>query len=178
MNTPTVAEMTQRVRGFSLIELLVAVAVLAIITTLAFPAFQAPPHGHRGRAATETVSSQMRCGRSASRKQYPDLLEAIPAPANWCVGISNATGCACGTAGSCQYGPAAALAENNVRAENFSGVSLAATQAELQIDSRRGGTATSTTLTLTGGSSKEGRVTITPLGRVSICGNVGGYASC
>lgn len=170
--------MTQHERGFSLIELLVAIVVLAIITTLAFPAFQATRDGARVRAATEAVYSQMQFARSESVKQNRDLFVSITAGANWCIGLSNATGCTCGTAGSCQYGPAAALAENNVRAENFAGVSLATTQTELQIDNRRGGTATSTTLTLTGGSSKEGRVTISTLGRVSICGNVGGYASC
>lgn len=170
--------MTRRVHGFSLIELLVAIAVLAIITTLAFPAFQATRDGARVRAATEAVYSHLQFARSESVKQNRDLFVSVTAGASWCVGLSNATGCACGTAGSCQYGPAAALAENNIRAADFVGVSLATTQAEMQIDNRRGGTATSTTLTLTGGSSKEGRVTISPLGRVSICGNVGGLSSC
>lgn len=170
--------MTQKQAGFSLVELMVTIVVLAIIAAVALPSFQGMRDSARVRAATEAVYSQLQFARSESVKQNRDLFVSITTGASWCIGISNATGCVCGTAGSCQFGPAAALAENNVLSENFVGVSLASTQAELQIDNRRGGTATSTTLTLTGGSSREGRVTISPLGRVSVCGNVGGYTAC
>lgn len=170
--------MTQKDAGFSLVEVMVVIAVLAIVAAVALPSFQGMRDGARVRAATEAIYSQLQFARSESVKQNRDLFVTVTTGATWCVGISNVTGCVCGTAGSCQYGPTTALAENNLRAEAFVGVSLASSATELQIDNRRGGTAATTTLTLTGGSSKEGRVIMSPLGRISICGNAGGYPAC
>ena len=170
--------MTRKQAGFSLVELMVVIAVLAIIAAVALPSFQGMRDAARVRSAVEAVYSQLQFARSESVKQNRDLFVSVTTGASWCVGISNVTGCACGTPGSCQFGPAGALAENNVLAENFVGVSLASNLTEFLIDNRRGGTAAAATLTLTGGSSKTGSVTISPLGRVSICGNAGGYPSC
>lgn len=168
----------QKHKGFSLVELMVVVAVIAIIALVAVPSFQGMRDSARVKAAAEAVYSHIQFARSESVKQNRDLFVSVKAGATWCVGISNVAGCDCATVASCQFGPAAALSERNLTSSDFSGITMATTLAELQIDSRRGSTGTTATVTVTGSSSRSAQIGVLPLGRTTICGNVGGMPAC
>lgn len=166
------------VRGFTLIELMVTIVVLAILAALAAPTFNDMRDRARVRAAAEAIYSHVQFARSETLKQSRNLFVRVSAGATWCVGISNATACDCGTANSCTFGPAGALVEHNLRAAEYPGVTIATTQADVEIDSRRAGTAAATQITVTGAGTYEARVVMSKLGKTAICGNVGGYPAC
>lgn len=172
--------MNKRFRGFTLIELMVTVAVLGVIAAIAAPALLAMRDQHRIRSAAEAVYAHLQFARSESVKQDRNLWVHSTAGTGWCIGIANATGCDCNTPGSCQFGPAGALVEHNVVSGDFVGITLATTQADIEFNSRRGAvvTAGGTTITLTGANGYQAQISTQPMGRVRLCGNMGRYPAC
>lgn len=172
--------MKRRTTGVTLIELMVTIAIVAIIAAMAAPPLIAMRDQHRIRSAAEAVYSHLQFARTESIKQDRNLwVRSVPGT-NWCIGISNATGCDCNTASSCRFGPAANLVEHNIVSSDFVGISLATTQANIEINSRRGAvvTAGGTTITLTGAGGYQAQVSTLPMGRVHLCGNMGRYPAC
>lgn len=164
-----------KLMGFTLVELLVTIAVIAIIASVSAPSFLSMRDQARTRAAAEAVFAQVQYARTESIKQSRDLWVTAAPGVNWCIGISNAAGCDCNTAGSCQFGPAGNLMEHNIRSVDFSGITLDATATEIQFDSRRGiVNGTGNTLTVSGAGGYEVKIITSKLGRVRMCGDVGG----
>lgn len=166
-------------RGFSLVELMVTLTVLAILLSVAVPSFQNIRDTSRVRAAAEAVYAHMQFSRSESVKQNRNLFVSLTTGTNWCIGISNSSGCNCATANSCRFGPAANLVENNLASADFSGISLASDQASIQFESRRGGNENPGTITLTGANALAISIIHSARGRIRLCSdNVGGYPAC
>ncbi|GAB3192653.1 pilus assembly FimT family protein [Hydrogenophaga aquatica] len=172
--------MKKRTRGVTLIELMVTIAVVAIIAAIAAPPLMAMRDQHRIRSAAEAVYAHLQFARTESVKQDRNLWVHANTGTSWCIGISNATGCDCNTAGSCRFGPAAALVEHNVASGDFVGISLAATQTDFEFNSRRGTVVTGggTTITLTGANSYQAQISTDLTGRIRLCGNMGRYPAC
>lgn len=64
MPTPLEAPMSYRARGFTLIELMVVVAIVAILVAIAYPSYQdAVRKGHRGQAKADLVELAQRAER-------------------------------------------------------------------------------------------------------------------
>ena len=177
--------MKQLERGLSLVELLVTIAILGILASIAAPSFQSMLERRRLIAATEGVYAHLQFARSEAVKFGRDanLNVSIKTGTPWCLGISNATAsCNCNTAAACVYGPAAVM-ERNLIGSEFTNIALTTTQANTQIDSIRGGFTnfTNGSITLTSSpSSLTTQVFFSRVGRVRICSssNVGGYPSC
>lgn len=172
--------MRTRQSGLTLVEAMVVIAIVAIIAAIAAPSYLGMRDSQRVRAAAEAVYSHVQFARSESVKQDRNLWVRTTAGANWCVGISNATGCDCSAAASCRFGPATNLVEHNLVSTDFSGITLGTTAANLEFDSRRGTVAGggNATITITGANGLQGQVRIAPLGGVSLCGNMGRYPAC
>lgn len=173
--------MTRYPKGFTLLELMVVLTILAIIVSVAFPSFQDIRDRNRARAAAESVFFYMQFARSESVKQDRNLFVRIQDGANWCLGISNATDCDCNTDASCQFGPAGALAEQNLRATDFSDITLSATQAEVAFDSRRGtipALPNEGVITIAGAGGNAAEVRFSSRGRIRLCGDIRGYPAC
>lgn len=179
-NNPSI---TFRSHGLSLVELLVTIAIIGILASLAAPSFQSMLEKRRLIAATEGVYAHLQFARSEAVKFGRDanLNVSIKTGTPWCLGISNATpSCDCNTAAACVYGPVAVM-ERNLIGSEFTNVTMATNQANVQIDSIRGGFGgTAGTITLTSPSSLTTKVIFSRLGRVRICSNsnVSGYPSC
>lgn len=170
--------------GFTLVELLITIVVIAILSSIAAPSFQSMLERRRLIAATEGVYAHLQFARSEAVKfgLAANLNVSIKTGTPWCLGISNATAsCDCNTAGACVYGPAEAMERNLVGSE-FNNVALTTNRANAQVDGIRGGFGgTAGTVTLTSSPSNlTTSIVFSHLGRVKICSpsGIGGYPSC
>ncbi|WP_019592243.1 GspH/FimT family pseudopilin [Thioalkalivibrio sp. ALRh] len=86
---------TSRQSGFTLIELMITIAVLVILITLAVPAFNLAEQ-RRVIGAAESALDQIQTARSEAIKQGQDIHFVTWADGNdWCHGISNTPACDC-----------------------------------------------------------------------------------
>jgi type IV fimbrial biogenesis protein FimT len=158
-------------RGFTLVEVVIAVTVLAVLATLALPSFGGRVRHERLRSAAETLAADFGDARfEAAERGVTVYLHIEPGPA-WCWSVGATPGCSCGAAAAC--GPASA------RASDHPGVELvAATDARFDADgtSVAGGSAL-----LRSASGEQLQVDVTRLGRARICAPaapVSGYPAC
>lgn len=169
--------------GFTLVELLIAVVVIAILAAAAVPAYQNMIETRRLVAAAESVYAQIQFARSESIKLNQNLYVSVQTNSTpWCVGITNSsTGCSCSTSGNCVYGPTGSTVERVLSGGDYQSISLQTNQTKLDLDGMRGSFgSTAGTITLTSGGGKVARVIFAPLGRIRLCGvdGVGGYPEC
>jgi type IV fimbrial biogenesis protein FimT len=165
--------MRRRARGLTLLELLVTLAIVAVMMTLALPSFGSILARHRLKAAAEQMAADLGELRLISAQRGQALHLSLQPGAQWCYALATASGCDCRMRQSCQL--------KTVRATDHPGVTLLA-GAELPVDARhvgplqRGGQAL-----LQGSEGAQLRVGLTPLGRPQVCapgGAVPGYPGC
>lgn len=184
----------QRQTGFTLVELMIAVAVLVILATLAVPSFTTYLEKARLRGAADDVINLVAQARQAGVKFDRDVNLAVVGNGNaWCLGASMqgnapavgdplpaAADCDCTDADQCVVDGQRLV----VGSTQHGGISLSDPPASLTFDGRMGiekeGDADSLDLT-----SRNGRyavtINISPLGQATVCsttGNILGYPEC
>ena len=165
--------MRRSARGLTLLELLVTLAIVAVMMTLALPSFGSIVARHRLKAAAEQLSADLGELRllAAQRGQALDL--NLQPGTQWCYALATASGCDCRVPQSCQM--------KTVRAIDHPGVTLLA-GAELRVDANNiGPLQHSGQALLQGAEGAQLRVGLTPLGRPTVCalrGTVPGYPAC
>ncbi len=160
--------------GFSLTELLVVIALIGIIASIAIPSFQGMIEKNRLKAAIESLAADLMFARTEAIKRSTNLDVSISIDgASWCYGIDNDnTHCDCSTADDC--------AIKTVKGSLFSGTILDADD-NTTFDFRRGSAkAIGSTLSTRNYSA---RVRVSSIGRVRICIPAGstairGYDGC
>jgi type IV fimbrial biogenesis protein FimT len=163
-----VSQFGTRIRGFTLIELMITVAVLAILVALAVPNLQDALRKRRVAGAVEAVYSQVQFARSEAIKRSQDTSIVITTTSPWSIAVAgNAT----------------------VSGNDYSDVSIAASpDTTVTFDGVRGLRSAPAvasgdeTLTLTLGTY-QAAVVVGVVGRVRICTPtgataVGGYPAC
>lgn len=176
-------------QGFTLVELMVTVAVLAVLASVAVPSYQNMIETRRLVAATEAVYAQFQFYRSEAIKsgRETDMNVSIRAGTSWCLGMSNTSAsCDCTTPNMCRYGPDLDASgspdlERNLMGSEFQGISLSTTAANVLVDSAQGAfPGGGGSITLTSPSSKTTKIIVSKFGRVRICtaSGVGGYPVC
>ncbi|MEA3638504.1 MAG: GspH/FimT family pseudopilin [Lamprobacter sp.] len=165
-------------------EVIVAVAVLSIILSVAAPSFSDMMNRNRLKVAAEAIYAHLQFVRSEAIKQGRDLFVRIKlgddsVSENWCVGISNSSGCDCDTSGSCRYGPAASLIENNLSSANHDAIKLQSNRTGIKFDSRRGTSNVVGTVSVINANLDSISIIISSRGRVRLCSNdIAGYSGC
>jgi type IV fimbrial biogenesis protein FimT len=166
-----------RQRGLTLLELIVALAIVAVLTTLAVPSFAGMLARHRLKAAAEQLQMDLAELRLMSAQRGQPLYLDVHAGTQWCYALAVASGCDCRVPQGCQM--------KSVRAADHPGVTLLEGDA-LVIDARSSGPSPGRPALL---QSSEGRgiegarlrVGLSPLGRPKICAPgaaVPGYPGC
>lgn len=183
--------------GFSLIELMIAVAILAILVSLAAPVMDLVEK-RRLTAAAEAVYGQIQLARSEAVKQGTDmhLNYQSDGSATWCLGVNNGADCDCTVvdAAAANYcgipvdGSATQVLQV-VKSTDFANISSATgAPSNVTLNYVRGGATglggTEGTFTFTSAKGLEIRVVMNVLGRVRTCSpatagkTVAGYAPC
>lgn len=102
-------------RGFTLIELAITLAVLAVLGTLALPSLGRSLERHRLQAAAQALVADLSEARfEAARRGVPLHFEAR-AGASWCWAVTSAPGCRCDQAGACRLASVQADEHRGVR---------------------------------------------------------------
>ncbi|EGJ11376.1 MULTISPECIES: GspH/FimT family pseudopilin [Rubrivivax] len=158
--------------GLTLLEAMIALAIVALLASLAVPSFGSAAERARLRMAAETLAADLGEARfEAARRGQPLHLD-VHAGADWCWAIATDSGCGCGSERGCQL--------KTERAADHRGIRLLdAAPARLEAD----GEAQAQPRPAVFESSRGERlqVSLSPLGRARICapaGVVSGYAAC
>lgn len=196
--------MHPRPDGFTLLELLIAMAVLAILISLATPGMSGYFANQRLAGAAQQLYSQLQLARSeAIARGVPVTLTVVTdGSSNWAYGMSHVNN-------PCNPAVTSATATNACRmvvsdgdaaldpgtgavdpddlvlvrtgSEDFPGVVLAgAGSASVSFDPVRG-MASGRQFTLNGSNGNQLRVSVSLLGRVALCspdGRLSGYQDC
>lgn len=166
--------MARGARGFTLLEAATAVALVAIVATLALPSFGAAMERSRLKAAAEALASDLQEARfEAARRGQALHVELSPGPA-WCWSVSTAPGCGCGAA-ACRLKAATAAEHAGVTLVEARSASFTPTGGpDVPAPVNAGATFES-------GHGERLRVELSALGRARICAphaRVSGYAPC
>ncbi|HLL18994.1 MAG TPA: GspH/FimT family pseudopilin [Rubrivivax sp.] len=152
-------------RGLTLIELVITLAVLAILSAVALPSIGASLDRHRLQASAHALAADIGEARFEAARRGQALHLQASAGADWCWSVSVNPDCPCGQAQTCQL--------QNVRAVDHPGVQIVSAQA-LRLDGA--GVAQAGTAALL--QSRRGdrlRVDVSALGRTRICSVSGSW---
>lgn len=168
-------------KGLSLLELMIAVAIVAIVVTLGAPAISDVQRGAALSGAVENVYFGMQQARSHAVRQSSDIQVDFTAGQNWCIGTTDQTDCDCAVANSCTVDGV----ENVLRAQDFPGITLPAlafgTDNQTTFDGTRGLTLNNSGSASFSNGTDTVRINLNEVGRVHICvvsGELGDYPPC
>lgn len=158
-------------QGLTLLELVIAMAVLAVLSALALPALGSRLQQHRLDAAAEALVADINEARFEAARQGRSLhLVMQPGPA-WCWSVASTASCPCGLAQSCEL--------RHARGENHAGVVLAQ-GSPLQLLAT-GQADHPVQALLESRNGRQLRVDVLSMGRARICATRGGstrYPAC
>ena len=169
--------------GFTLVELLVALAVVALLTTTAVPAMARLLDQARLRAATQTLAEEFRQARNHAISQQRSVYFGFSGrPDGWCYGWRDSHACDCRSRAATTECRDHSLGLLHVRTStDFPAVRLLARGPATRVSVRFSpvrGTASGASVSLKSRYA-ESRVIVSPLGRVRVCSpNARGTAAC
>src|SRR5690349_5755491 len=88
-------------RGFSLIEILVTTAVLAVLLAVALPSYTSFLAQKNLKNVTEDLYNFIKTGQSQALMRHKSIYISFNTVGSWCYGMSDAGPCSCATANSC-----------------------------------------------------------------------------
>ncbi len=169
----------QATKGFTLVELMVVIAVAAILAAVAMPTYRELMDNYRVRKAGEDVISLIANARSNAVKLHRQVNVSFASGASWCAGAKssaaptagslagNATACDCTSPTACLVD----TAELVIPTGKHPGVSMGSATSALVFNGVTGATVglTGSVITLASPLNKfTATVTVTPLGQSSL----------
>jgi type IV fimbrial biogenesis protein FimT len=169
---PRRASGAYRARGLTLIELMVVIAITAILASLALPSFGRQMARTHLKSAAERVAADLSEARFESARRGVAMHAHFEPGAQWCYTVGTAPRCTCGAPQYC--------AVRIVHGSEHKGVSLLAA-ADLHFEPVQGTADAATAAELRAADGEELRVQMTRLGRAKICapgGSTMNYPRC
>jgi len=180
--------------GFTLIEMMVVLAVLAIIVTAAVPGMGSFLDSNKLRGATGDFYADMQYARSESIKRNINVSVSITSDGgtSWCYGISTSAGCDCTITDSTDASACVLpqSGENILKvgvSSEFTGIRLTSPSGSNQtvatFDPVRGIATTTGSVVFESHNNLETHVEVSALGKVNACTpsggkSVTGYSTC
>lgn len=171
-------------RGFTLVELMIAVAVLAILMAIAAPSFNNFFDKYRVKRAADTFSSFLINSKSEAIKRNKSVSAVITGTgATWCVGMTEAATCNCSTDGACRIdGVDRVISSTAFKGVQLLGPATASTPHVFEFKTNRGTVAgTNNSVQLESAAGLKLNVVVSQFGRIRLCspgGSISGYPSC
>ena len=182
---------TRRVEGFTLIEMMVVVALVAIFVTAGLPAFLDLLDRRRITTATESLAGQVRQARAIAR-ETSSIIGIVFTGSNdsWCIGLTDNSTLACdcestdSTASNSCLVPVSAVedvdtgilsrARELARADAslYPGVSLVSAPPSIGFEPLRGlrmGVSSANAVVLNSARGLETRIAVNEVGRINVC---------
>lgn len=161
--------------GVTLIELMVVIAITAILLTIGVPAFLDTIDSNRLKAATDTLYGDFQFAKSeAIKRNMPVRVNFTTSNggATWCYGLKENADCDCtitnaADANYCQIDNVKKV----VSSTDYPGVKISAS-ADFSFDNVRG-TVTAGNVTLDSAKQKQTKVILSGIGRIRICSPAG-----
>jgi type IV fimbrial biogenesis protein FimT len=170
-------------KGFTLVELLIAITVAGILMAIAAPSFNSFIDMYRVKRAGDTISAFLINTKSEAIKRNTTVravFQSADSGATWCVGMTTASTCDCMVANACQIDSA----DRVVRGSDYKDIVLTspADGAMFSFSPLRG-TANSGNAQVQSDNGSQVRVIVTGTGRIRLCSpsgsaNLKGYAVC
>jgi type IV fimbrial biogenesis protein FimT len=147
-------------RGLTLLEMMVAVAIVAVLASLAVPGFGATLARLHLKSAAERVAADMAEARfEATRRGQAMHLHFEPG-AQWCYAVATAPACGCGSPQPCQL--------RQTLGRDHAGVVLEHAQ-DLHFDPAAGTASIPAAVLLRSSHGETLQVEMTRLGRAKVC---------
>ena len=155
--------------GLTLIELLVSIAVLAVLTSLAAPSFTSYIDRTRLTTAVDALNADLQLARSEALRTNQTVGINFQTGSAWCYGaVLGSTSCDCSVssagAGYCDY--------KRVTASSASSVTMSSStfaSGTTSFDTGRGFLTSAGSVTLTSTQGKQARVSLSLMGTASVC---------
>lgn len=161
-----------RQRGLTLVELMIAVAMAAVIAMAALPGFSAAVERHRLRHAAETLAADFSEARYEAARSGRPLHVAIDGRSEaWCWNVATRPDCGCQAADRCQL--------KATHAREHTGIQLL--QPQPAVFEPEGMVSAAGSATFRAPHGEMLRVSVGPMGRASVCSPgppVPGYPAC
>jgi type IV fimbrial biogenesis protein FimT len=163
-------------RGLTLLELMIALAIVAVLASLALPSMGASMARQRLKAAAEGLAADLAQARQEAAHRSAPLHLSVRTGAHWCWATVDASGCDCHAALPCRL--------KATPAEDHPGVRLAQAAPVSFLPSGDTSLAAAASTKVAEFESERGerlRVDMTRLGRARICapgGALPGYPAC
>lgn len=167
-----------RPTGFTLVEMVIVVAILAILLTMAAPSFNSFFDKYRVKRAAETVSAFLVNAKSEAIKRNKNVNAVVTGGGStWCIGMTESSTCDCSTA-ACKIDGV----DRAVYSTAFKGVELDEPDSGhvFGFEPQRGKVTGIETMELESANGVEVHVKVGTVGRIRICvpGGGQGYPSC
>jgi len=155
----------------TLIEVMVAIAVTAILASLAVPSFAALMQRQRLAAVAEGLAADLAEARWQAAQSGTTWHVQYAAGPQWCYAVSKVPGCDCSQGDAC--------AVKTVRSRDWPGVTLAQAL-DARFDAAAVAPQGGQAVWRNASADDELQVRVSPLGRASVCSASGrrGYPGC
>lgn len=158
--------------GLTLIELMIGLAIVAVLMSLAVPSFSAQLQRHRLKAAAQGLELDLREARYESAQRGASMSLVFSPGADWCYAIATRADCDCRVQQACRI--------KTVRAADLRGVQLLEPRGT-RFDPATGNAEQSGTLAVWQAGGQRVRVSVSMLGRPQLCtldGNLPPWPGC
>ncbi len=160
-------------KGFTLLELLMSVAIMAILVVLSTPIFTTYIMQNRLKGAGESLYGDLFHARAEAIKQQKNITVVFQTGANWCYGVTTASNCNCSVANNCTLGQVSYLRHKNTT------LSVIGLGANTSFNGTRGVVSSTGTLSFTSNSGDSISLELNKMGFTKICSaDLSGYTSC